>query len=107
MAVHSRAVYIYIYMYIYELPELRIPYGGPYNKDYDILGSILGSPILGKLPSIYIYICTYASFHITITSSIQLFLGGGTTRHMSSFFWWLNLVRLSPLYKILYPKRKI
>ena len=24
--------------------------GGPYNKDYSILGSILGSPYLGKLP---------------------------------------------------------
>ena len=26
------------------------PFGGPYNKDYSILGSILGSPYLGKLP---------------------------------------------------------
>ena len=25
-------------------------YGGPYSKDYSILGSILGSPCLGKLP---------------------------------------------------------
>ena len=25
--------------------------GGPYNKDYNILGSILGSPYLGKLPN--------------------------------------------------------
>ena len=24
--------------------------GGPHNKDYSILGSILGSPYLGKLP---------------------------------------------------------
>ena len=24
--------------------------GGPYNKDYSILGSILGSPYFGKLP---------------------------------------------------------
>ena len=26
------------------------PFGGPNNKDYSILGSILGSPHLGKLP---------------------------------------------------------
>ena len=25
--------------------------GGPYSKDYSILGSILGSPYLGKLPA--------------------------------------------------------
>ena len=25
-------------------------FGGPYNKDYTILGSILGSPYFGKLP---------------------------------------------------------
>ena len=24
--------------------------GGPYNKDYSLLGSILGSPYFGKLP---------------------------------------------------------
>ena len=24
------------------------PFGGPYNKDYSILGSILGSPHFGK-----------------------------------------------------------
>ena len=24
--------------------------GGPHNKDYSILGSILGSPYFGKLP---------------------------------------------------------
>ena len=27
-----------------------ILFGGPQNKDYSILGSILGSPYLGKLP---------------------------------------------------------
>ena len=31
-------------------PKLGVPFGGPYNKDYKILGSILGSPYLGKLP---------------------------------------------------------
>ena len=29
-------------------------FGGPYNKDYSILGSILGYPNFGKLPYIYI-----------------------------------------------------
>ena len=28
-------------------------FGGPYNKDYSILGSILGSPYFGKLPYTY------------------------------------------------------
>ena len=27
-------------------------FGGPHNKDYSILGSILGSPYFGKLPLI-------------------------------------------------------
>ena len=27
-------------------------FGGPHNKDYSILGSILGSPYFGKLPVI-------------------------------------------------------
>ena len=26
-------------------------FGGPHNKDYSILGSILGSPYFGKLPN--------------------------------------------------------
>ena len=32
-------------------PVLGLPFLGPHNKDYSILGSILGSPYLGKLPS--------------------------------------------------------
>ena len=32
-------------------PKLGVPFGGPHKKDYGILGSILGSPYLGKLPS--------------------------------------------------------
>ena len=32
-------------------PKIRGTFlGGPYNKDYSILGSTLGSPYLGKLP---------------------------------------------------------
>ena len=31
-------------------PKLGVPYWGPHNKDYSILGSILGSPYFGKLP---------------------------------------------------------
>ena len=33
-------------------PKLGVPFGGPHNKDYSILGSILGSPYLGKLPNL-------------------------------------------------------
>ena len=32
-------------------PKLGVPFWGPYNKDYSILGSILGSSYLGKLPN--------------------------------------------------------
>ena len=32
------------------LPKLGVPFWGPYNKDYSILGSIMGSPYFGKLP---------------------------------------------------------
>ena len=31
-------------------------FGGPINKDYSILGSILGSPYFGKLPYIHMHI---------------------------------------------------
>ena len=31
-------------------PKIRYPPGGPYNKDYSILGFIFGSPCFGKLP---------------------------------------------------------
>ena len=32
-------------------PKLGVLFGGPNNKDYSILGSILGSPHFGKLPN--------------------------------------------------------
>ena len=36
-------------MYIWEFPKIRVPYfGGPYNKDPTIWGTILGSPIFGN-----------------------------------------------------------
>ena len=35
-------------------PKLEVPFGGPYNKDYSILGSILGSPHFGKVPNIIV-----------------------------------------------------
>ena len=41
-------MYVYIYIYGY-------PFGGPNNKDYSILGSILGFPYFGKLP----YTCIF------------------------------------------------
>ena len=31
-------------------PKLGVSFGGPYNKDYSILGSIMGYPNFGKLP---------------------------------------------------------
>ena len=33
-------------------PKLGDLFGDPYNKDYSILGSILGSPYFGKLPNV-------------------------------------------------------
>ena len=37
--------------FIWGFPEIRgTLFGGPHNKDYSILGSILGSPNFGKLP---------------------------------------------------------
>ena len=36
---------------IWGFPKIRgTLFGGPHNKDYSILGSILGSPYFGKLP---------------------------------------------------------
>ena len=33
-------------------PKIRVTFlGGPHNKDYSILGSILGPPYLRKLPN--------------------------------------------------------
>ena len=51
---HSPCVHIYIYG---GFPKLGVPFGGPYNKDYSILRSILGYPNFGKLPYMYIHIC--------------------------------------------------
>ena len=45
---------IYIHMGVAKM--LGYLFGDPHNKDYSILGSILGSPYLGKLPCVYIYI---------------------------------------------------
>ena len=45
-----------LYMPVPNLPtqgafsKLGVPFWGPYNKDYSILGSILGCPNFGKLP---------------------------------------------------------
>ena len=37
--------------YVYgDFPKLGVPFRGPNNKDYSILGSILGYPYFGKLP---------------------------------------------------------
>ena len=48
---------VFTYTYTWGFPKIRGTFlGGPYSQDYSILGSILGSPFLGKLPHIYIYI---------------------------------------------------
>ena len=40
-----------VYGEIWVVPKIRGPlFRGPHNKDYSILGSILGSPYFGKLP---------------------------------------------------------
>ena len=40
-------------VFIWEFPKIRgTLLRGPHNKDYSILGSILGSPYFGKLPYI-------------------------------------------------------
>ena len=41
--------------------------GAPLNKDYDVLGSILGSPLLGNyhIDYMYIYIC-YWFIHVFV-----------------------------------------
>ena len=42
------------------------PFGGPYNNDYSILGSFLGSPYFGKLPSttlLYSWNAVYLSIY--------------------------------------------
>ena len=39
------------YLSIWQFPKIwSTIFRGPNNKDYNILGSILGSPYLGKLP---------------------------------------------------------
>ena len=46
------ASYVITYMYMGVSQNLGYHFGAPYNKDYSILGSILGYPYLGKLPYI-------------------------------------------------------
>ena len=49
----ERSRYIYIYIYMGVSQNWGYLLGGPNNKDYSILGSILGYPSFGKLPYIY------------------------------------------------------
>ena len=47
----------YMYVYIWGFPKIKgTLFACPYNKDYSILGSILGSPYFGRLPYMYIHI---------------------------------------------------
>ena len=46
----SSCQHVKSFMEIWGFPNLGYPFGGPHNKDYIILGPILGSPCCGKLP---------------------------------------------------------
>ena len=50
--------------------------GGPYNKDCNILGSVLGSPYLGKLP------CGGASETIALLMSVILLAAQASSVHV-------------------------
>ena len=57
-----------------EVPKIRgTLFGGPNNKDYSILGSILGSPYFGKLP----YIPSFRVLGSCKVFTIHLFVYGG------------------------------
>ena len=44
-------------------PKFRVPIlGRPHNKDYCVLGSIMGSPSLAKLPYVYLHLY-YARYY--------------------------------------------
>ena len=48
--------------------------GGPYNKDYSILGSILGSPILGNYPITQLFTDSGPTMWVTIPiNSVSLY----------------------------------
>ena len=56
--------WILIVFPIWEFPKIRgTIFGGPYNKDYNILGSVFGSPYLGKLPYDLFFFTSHALFH--------------------------------------------
>ena len=55
-------MYIYIYTHIFVfggLPNLGVPFWGAFNKNFSILGSILGSP----------YLLNYANYHHAMKQS--------------------------------------
>ena len=69
---------IYVYIYIGGFPKIRgYLIGGPSNKDYSILGSILGSPHFGKLP----YTCTYIHSLCSLLSTSKMKGGLGLRAH--------------------------
>ena len=62
-------------------------FGGPHNKDYSILGTILGSPYFGKLPCIYIWrhtytVCIELDIYMYIYIYVYMYLYLYTCRHM-------------------------
>ena len=59
---------------IWGFPKVRGTFfGGPHNKDYSILGSILGSPLLGKLP----YNPIITQYNLNISYSLRTLAHGG------------------------------
>ena len=48
-------------------PKLGYLFGGPHNKDYSMLGPILGSLYFGKLPHVYYaHMCIHIYIYIYI-----------------------------------------
>ena len=50
--------------------KIMVTFWGPHNKDYNILGSILGSPYSGKLPKKVLGL--KASMNVHIEKQMQL-----------------------------------
>ena len=60
-------------------PKLGVPFWGVYNKDYRILGSIVGSPDFGKLPFIVMLVTISLTPSSLKLNSARLRLLGGTS----------------------------
>ena len=70
-------------------PNQGYLFGGPQNKDYCILGSILGSPNFGKLPYASSFIPVLVALHSRYLSCAIVFVSGpqDTPRKMQTSIW--------------------